>query len=91
MNILWLPSDTSDLITDGCKPPSSCWELNSGPLEEHSALNSLSLRDPVLKTNKNNNKNPHKLFLAGTCSGQRKVWLVLTLIFSSPDEWFLYV
>jgi hypothetical protein len=23
-----------DLITDGCEPPCSCWELNSGPLEE---------------------------------------------------------
>jgi hypothetical protein len=23
-------------ITDGCEPPCGCWELNSGPLEEHS-------------------------------------------------------
>ena len=23
-----------DPITDGCEPPSGCWELNSGPLEE---------------------------------------------------------
>ena len=22
-------------ITDGCQPPCGCWELNSGPLEEH--------------------------------------------------------
>ena len=22
------------LIIDGCEPPSGCWELNSGPLEE---------------------------------------------------------
>jgi hypothetical protein len=34
-----LSSDThktsaSDPITDGCEPSSSCWELNSGPLEE---------------------------------------------------------
>jgi hypothetical protein len=28
----------SDLITDGCKPPCGCWELNSGPLEEQSVL-----------------------------------------------------
>ena len=30
----WVP----DLITDGCEPPCGCWELNSGPLEEHSVL-----------------------------------------------------
>jgi hypothetical protein len=28
----------SDLITDGCEPPCGCWDLNSGPLEEQSAL-----------------------------------------------------
>jgi hypothetical protein len=28
----------SDPITDGCKPPCGCWELNSGPLEEQSVL-----------------------------------------------------
>ena len=28
----------SDPITDGCEPPCSCWELNSGPLEEQSVL-----------------------------------------------------
>jgi hypothetical protein len=27
-----------DPITDGCEPPCGCWELNSGPLEEQSAL-----------------------------------------------------
>jgi hypothetical protein len=27
-----------DLITDGCKPPCGCWELNSGPLEEQLVL-----------------------------------------------------
>jgi hypothetical protein len=27
-----------DPITDGCKPPGGCWELNSGPLEEQSVL-----------------------------------------------------
>jgi hypothetical protein len=27
-----------DSITDGCKPPCGCWELNSGPLEEQSVL-----------------------------------------------------
>jgi hypothetical protein len=27
-----------DPITDGCEPPCSCWELNSGPLEEQSVL-----------------------------------------------------
>ena len=25
-------------ITDGCEPPCSCWELDSGPLEEQSVL-----------------------------------------------------
>jgi hypothetical protein len=29
----------SDPNTDGCEPPCGCWELNSGPLEEHAALN----------------------------------------------------
>jgi hypothetical protein len=28
----------SDPITDGCELPYGCWELNSGPLEEQSAL-----------------------------------------------------
>ena len=28
----------SDPITDGCEPTCACWELNSGPLEEHSVL-----------------------------------------------------
>jgi hypothetical protein len=23
---------------DGCEPPCGCWDLNSGPLEEQSAL-----------------------------------------------------
>jgi hypothetical protein len=32
------PSDTPNPITDGCEPPCSCWELNSGPLEEQSVL-----------------------------------------------------
>ena len=27
-----------DPVTDGCEPPCSCWELNSGPLEEQSVL-----------------------------------------------------
>jgi hypothetical protein len=26
----------SDPTTDGCEPPSGCWELSSGPLEEQS-------------------------------------------------------
>jgi hypothetical protein len=28
----------SDPITDGCEPSCGCWELNSGPLVEHSVL-----------------------------------------------------
>jgi hypothetical protein len=24
----------SDLVTDGCKPPCGCWDLNSGPSGE---------------------------------------------------------
>ena len=40
---LQLSSDTHqksalDPITDGCEPPCSCWELNSGPLEEQLVL-----------------------------------------------------
>jgi hypothetical protein len=31
-------SDTPDPITDDCKPPCGCWELNSGPLEKQSVL-----------------------------------------------------
>ena len=31
-----------DPITDGCEPPCGCWDLNSGPLEEQSALSHLS-------------------------------------------------
>ena len=27
-----------DPITDGCEPPHHYWELNLGPLEEHSVL-----------------------------------------------------
>jgi len=26
------------LFIDGCEPPYGCWDLNSGPLEEQSAL-----------------------------------------------------
>jgi hypothetical protein len=33
----------SDLITDGCEPPCSCWELNSGPLEEQPVLLTVEL------------------------------------------------
>ena len=33
-----------NLITDGCRPPCCCWELDSGPLEDQSVLlTSLSL------------------------------------------------
>jgi hypothetical protein len=28
----------SDLIMDGCEPPCGCWDLNSGPSEEHLVL-----------------------------------------------------
>jgi hypothetical protein len=27
-----------DLLIDGCDPPCGCWDLNSGPLEEHPVL-----------------------------------------------------
>jgi hypothetical protein len=39
----------SDSITDDCEPPSSCWELNSGPLEEQSMLLNPepSIRNPI--------------------------------------------
>ena len=32
------PERAPDLITDGCKPPYGCWELNSGPLEKQAML-----------------------------------------------------
>jgi hypothetical protein len=42
---LLLSSDTAEdgighqmPITDGCKSPCGCWELNSGPLEEQLVL-----------------------------------------------------
>ena len=42
VSTLLLSSDTekraSDPITDDCEPPCSCWELNSGSLEEQSVL-----------------------------------------------------
>ena len=38
---------TSDPITDGCKPPSGCWELNSGPLEEQLVLLTLWAISPA--------------------------------------------
>jgi hypothetical protein len=28
----------SDFVKDGCEPPCGCWDLNSGPSEEQSAL-----------------------------------------------------
>jgi hypothetical protein len=34
----------SDPITDGCELPRSCWELNSGPLEEPLSHLSIPLR-----------------------------------------------
>ena len=33
-----LQKRASDFVTDGCEPPCGCWDLNSGPLEEQSAL-----------------------------------------------------
>jgi hypothetical protein len=33
-----LQKTAPDFITDGCEPPRGCWDLNSGPLEEQSAL-----------------------------------------------------
>jgi hypothetical protein len=42
VSTLLLSSDTqkraSDPITDGCEPQYGCWDLNSGPSEEQSAL-----------------------------------------------------
>jgi hypothetical protein len=39
---------TSDPITDGCEPPCGCWELNSGPLEEQSALKSWAISPALI-------------------------------------------
>jgi hypothetical protein len=33
-----LQKTASDFVTDGCEPPCGCWDLNSGPVEEQSAL-----------------------------------------------------
>ena len=42
-----LSTDTpEDPITDSCKPPCGCWELNPGPLEEQSVL---STTEPSLQ------------------------------------------
>jgi hypothetical protein len=42
MSTLWFSLDTPEegirSITDGCKPPCGCWDLNSGPLEEEPVL-----------------------------------------------------
>ena len=32
------PEEALDPSRDGCEPPCGCWELNSGLLEDHSAL-----------------------------------------------------
>ena len=32
------PEEGIRSITDGCEPACSCWELNSGPLEEQLVL-----------------------------------------------------
>jgi hypothetical protein len=46
MSTLLLSSDVPEEgITDGCEPPYGCWELNSGPLEEESAV----LAEPSLQ------------------------------------------
>ena len=31
-----------DLTVDGCELPCGCWELNSGPMEEHPVLSTMS-------------------------------------------------
>jgi hypothetical protein len=36
--VLDTPEEASDFVTDGYEPPCGCWDLNSGPLEEQSAL-----------------------------------------------------
>jgi hypothetical protein len=33
-----LQKRASDFVMDDCEPPCGCWDLNSGPLEEQSAL-----------------------------------------------------
>ena len=45
-----LSSEASDPITDGCEPLYGCWDLNSGPLEEESAL---LTTEPSLQPNNN--------------------------------------
>jgi hypothetical protein len=38
----------SDLIKDDCEPPYGCWDLNSGPSEEHTVL---LTAEPSLQSN----------------------------------------
>jgi hypothetical protein len=41
----------SDFVIDGCEPPCGCWDLNSGPLEEQSALLTTEpSRQPLART-----------------------------------------
>ena len=30
----WCIGSSGNIVTDSCEPPSRCWELNPGPLEE---------------------------------------------------------
>ena len=53
----------SDLIMDGCEPPYSCWDLNSGSLEEQSSLLS-HLSSPLMTIieKKEKNRTPFSSF-----------------------------
>jgi hypothetical protein len=56
----------SDLITDGCEPPCSCWDLNSGPLKEQTVF--LTTKPPlqlwhITLNHHSNCLSPEKLFL----------------------------
>ena len=43
-------------VIDGCEPPSWCWKLNPGPLEEQPMLLTTEFSPPPIFSNKNDVK-----------------------------------
>jgi hypothetical protein len=62
----------SNPITDGCEPTCSCWDLNSGPLEEQSVL--LTAEPFVQPLTFSSNWNFH-----GQCLSTH-IWLALSVL-----------
>ncbi|XP_063128212.1 dynein regulatory complex protein 8 isoform X4 [Rattus norvegicus] len=69
---------TSDPITDGCELPCSCWELNSGPLEEQSVL---LTTEPSLQPEISN-------FISqpAECCNYREIGTIIRSLGCSPTE-----